>query len=144
MKIMRLYPDAILPVGKTIGSAGFDLCLNIDYPVTLWPGDNPTLLGTGIAVWIEDPKIAGFIVPRSGLANARGITLSNGVGLIDSDYQGELMVSLINISNRPYVVNKYDRIAQLVFTPVLTPHFEIVDSFEPTSRGTNGFGSTGI
>ena len=136
----RMYE--YLPSYVTPGSAGLDLrcCLNSE--VTIEPGGTE-LLSTGIAIHIKDPLLAGLIVPRSGLGHKHGIILGNTVGLIDSDYQGELKISCWNRGEKSYVIQPYERIAQLVIIPIAKIDLEIVDSFEVSSRGNKGFGSSG-
>lgn len=137
-------PNFPLPTQATIGSAGIDLRACIDTPLTIKAGQS-TLVGTGLAIYIADPNYAGLILPRSGLGHKHGIVLGNLVGLIDSDYQGELMVSIWNRSCTDFVLNPAERMAQYVVVPIVRPVFRIVDSFDDTSdRGTGGFGSTGI
>lgn len=143
MKIKILRDNAVVPKVATPGSAGFDLHACVDHPWYLLPYTKLTV-PTGLAVWIEDPKLAGMVIPRSGLAVKNGIATSNYVGLIDSDYQGELMVALQNNSDKPFRICPGDRIAQLVFVPIVTPMFEIVETFEASQRGSGGFGSTGL
>lgn len=132
----------------TDGSAGLDLrhC-GLDgvegvNPITIEP-DQTVLLKSGIAINIKDPGIAALIFPRSGLGHKNGIVLSNLTGVIDSDYQGEIRLSMWNRSNKPYTIMPYDRIAQMVFMPVIQVGFNIVDEFEKSDRGEGGFGSTG-
>lgn len=137
-------PNFPLPTQATIGSAGIDLRACIDTPLTIKAGQS-TLVGTGLAIYIADPNYAGLILPRSGLGHKHGIVLGNLVGLIDSDYQGELMVSIWNRSCTDFVLNPAERMAQYVVVPIVRPVFRIVNSFDDTSdRGTGGFGSTGI
>lgn len=131
-----------LPSYATKGSAGLDLRACIDAPLTIEPGSTH-LIPTGIAVHIADPAYAAVILPRSGLGHKHGIVLGNLVGLIDSDYQGELMVSTWNRGATPFVLNPMERLAQLVIVPVLQVGFTVVDSFENSDRGADGFGSTG-
>lgn len=123
----------------TPGSAGLDLPACLDAPLVIAPGE-VHLISTGIAVYIADVTIAGMILPRSGLGHKYGIVLGNLVGLIDSDYQGELMISLWNRSQKDFIVNLGQRIAQLVFFPVIQVKFSIVTSFKSTIRGSKGFG----
>jgi dUTP pyrophosphatase len=142
---LRILDDRItahLPAYATPGSAGVDLRACIDSPVTLDPGAT-ALLGTGIAIHIGDPRLAAVILPRSGLGHRHGIVLGNLVGLIDSDYQGPLMVSCWNRGRDPYTVHPMDRIAQLVIVPVVETTWRVVDSFESSIRGGRGFGSSG-
>jgi dUTP pyrophosphatase len=131
-----------LPRYATPGSAGLDLRACIDVPLTLVPGTTH-LIPTGIAIHIADPGVAGLILPRSGLGHKHGIVLGNLVGLIDSDYQGPLMVSCWNRGAEPFVVNPLDRLAQLVLVPVLQASFVEVGDFDVSDRGTGGFGSSG-
>ncbi len=131
-----------LPCYATPGSAGLDLRVCIDEPLQLAPQET-LLLPTGLAIYIADPKIAAVILPRSGLGHKHGIVLGNLVGLIDSDYQGELKISCWNRSADHFTINPGERIAQLVFVPIITPTFDIVESFSETERGDGGFGSSG-
>lgn len=137
----RVGVDWPLPERGTSGSAGFDLRAAPEVPVTLAPGDT-ALIGTGLAIYIADPALCALILPRSGLGH-RGLVLGNLVGLIDSDYQGELKLSCWNRSQETHVIHPGDRIAQLVITPVLHPTLVEVESFTETDRGTGGFGHTG-
>lgn len=139
----RLGNDFPLPSYSSPGSAGLDLRAMIDKDkITIHPGET-ILVPTGMSVYIKDPQICATILPRSGLGHKHGIVLGNLVGLIDSDYQGPLMVSLWNRGNSDFEITLGDRIAQLVFIPVLQVSFNIVDSFEETERGTGGFGHSG-
>lgn len=131
-----------LPSYATSGSAGLDLRACIAEPVALAPGETQ-LVPTGLAIHIADPGYAALILPRSGLGHKHGIVLGNLVGLIDSDYQGQLMISTWNRGTEPFTFNPMERLAQLVIVPVLQVGFNIVDEFETSSRGTGGFGSTG-
>lgn len=131
-----------LPAYATPGSAGLDLRACLDTPIVLEPGQT-TLIPTGLAIHIGDPGFAALILPRSGLGHKHGIVLGNLVGLIDSDYQGQLMVSCWNRGQTTFTVNPMERIAQLVIVPVVQPTFRRVDSFEASDRGAGGFGSTG-
>jgi len=131
-----------LPEYATLGSAGLDLRACMDEPITIQPGET-TLIHTGLAIHIANPAMAATILPRSGLGHKHGIVLGNLVGLIDSDYQGPLMVSCWNRSQIAYTVQPGERIAQLVIVPVLKARFDIVDDFKPTERGEGGFGSSG-
>ena len=133
-----------LPKYGTEGSAGLDLRACIDEAITIQPNEPATLIPTGIAIYMGDRNMAATILPRSGLGHKHGIVLGNLVGLIDSDYQGPLMVSCWNRGMEPFTINPGDRIAQMVFVPVLHPNFEVVESFEETVRGEGGFGSTSI
>ena len=136
----RIRPH--LPVYASSGSAGLDLRACVDEPVALEPGETQ-LISTGLAIHIADPELAAVILPRSGLGHKHGIVLGNLVGLIDSDYQGPLMVSCWNRGSVAYTVQPLDRIAQLVILPILRAAFRVVDGFESSSRGTGGFGSRG-
>jgi dUTP diphosphatase len=131
-----------MPSYATEGSAGVDLRACLDQAVELNPGDT-TLIPTGLAIYLEDPSLAATILPRSGLGHKHGIVLGNLVGLIDSDYQGELMVSCWNRGSEPFVIEPGERIAQLVILPVLQVNFDLVESFKASDRGEGGFGSTG-
>jgi dUTP pyrophosphatase len=131
-----------MPAYATEGSAGLDLRAAIPDPITLRPGDT-ALIPTGLAIHIGDPTLAAIIIPRSGLGSKHGIVLGNLVGLIDSDYQGQLMVSCWNRGRETFVVNPLERIAQLVIVPVVQVDLNIVDDFVESARGTGGFGSTG-
>ena len=131
-----------LPAYATAGSAGLDLRACIDAPIVLAPGA-AELLPTGIAIHIGDPGHAAMILPRSGLGHKHGIVLGNLVGLIDSDYQGPLMVSCWNRGQAPFTIEPFDRIAQLVVVPVVQAEFRVVASFDASERGSGGFGSTG-
>ncbi|MCL4799652.1 MAG: dUTP diphosphatase [Burkholderiales bacterium] len=126
----------------TRGAAGLDLRACIDAPLELAPGASE-LVPTGIAIHLEDPGLAALVLPRSGLGHRHGIVLGNLVGLIDSDYQGQLMVSAWNRSARTYTLNPMDRIAQLVIVPVLQVALNVVAEFAASERGAGGFGSTG-
>jgi dUTP pyrophosphatase len=136
----RIRPH--LPIYASAGSAGLDLRACIEEPVVLEPGET-RLVTTGIALHIADPQLAAVILPRSGLGHKHGIVLGNLVGLIDSDYQGPLMVSCWNRGNVAYTVQPLDRIAQLVILPIVRAAFRVVDGFESSTRGAGGFGSSG-
>jgi dUTP pyrophosphatase len=131
-----------LPRYATAGSAGLDLRACIEAPLTLEPGAT-ALVPTGLAIHLADPGYAAMILPRSGLGHKNGIVLGNLVGLIDSDYQGQLMVSAWNRSQVTFTLQPMDRLAQLVVVPVLQPGFNVVEEFSSTERGAGGFGSTG-
>jgi dUTP pyrophosphatase len=131
-----------MPEYATSGSAGLDLRACIDAPMTLGPNEWQ-LIGTGLAMHLADPAYAALILPRSGLGHKHGIVLGNLVGLIDSDYQGELKVSAWNRSSIPYTIEPMERIAQLVIVPVVQATFQMVDEFKASSRGAGGYGSTG-
>ena len=130
------------PHYATPGSAGLDLRACIDAPLTINPGDT-VLIPTGIAIHLADPGLAAMILPRSGLGHKHGIVLGNLVGLIDSDYQGPLMVSCWNRGQSDFTMTVGERLAQLVLVPVVQAHFEMVEEFVETERGTGGFGHTG-
>lgn len=139
----RLGNDISLPQYATDGSAGLDLRACIDRELLLEPGASE-LIPTGIALNIEDPGLAAVILPRSGLGHKHGIVLGNLVGLIDSDYQGEVFISCWNRGRDTFTVQPGDRVAQLVFVPVVRVAFDIVDDFTASQRGAGGFGHTGI
>jgi dUTP pyrophosphatase len=138
-RIGREFP---LPRHATAGSAGMDLRACLDGPLVLAPGA-AELIPTGLSIYVEDPGLAALLLPRSGLGHKNGIVLGNLVGLIDSDYQGPLMVSCWNRGSAPFTVNPGDRIAQMVIVPVVRAEFEVVEDFEATTRGAGGFGSSG-
>jgi deoxyuridine 5'-triphosphate nucleotidohydrolase len=138
-RIGREFP---LPQHATTGSAGMDLRACIDAPLVLAPGA-AELIPTGISIYIADPSLAAMLLPRSGLGHKNGIVLGNLVGLIDSDYQGPLMVSVWNRGTAAFTVNPGDRIAQMVMVPVVQVAFEVVEDFSLTTRGSGGFGSSG-
>ena len=142
LKIIDARMRDQLPNYATSGSAGLDLRACIETPLTIEPGSTH-LIPTGLAIHIADPGYAAMILPRSGLGHKHGIVLGNLVGLIDSDYQGELMVSTWNRGATAFVLNPMERLAQLVIVPVLQIGFRVVDSFEESDRGAGGFGSTG-
>ncbi len=132
-----------MPGYATDGSAGMDLRACLDEPLTCRPGE-AHLIPTGLAIHIGDPKLAGVLLPRSGLGHKHGIVLGNLVGLIDSDYQGQLLVSCWNRGQAPFLIEPGDRIAQLVFVPVVTVAFDVVEQFCETARREGGFGHTGL
>jgi dUTP diphosphatase len=138
-RIGREFP---VPQRATAGSAGFDLCACIDEHIRIAPGE-AHLIPTGIAIHINEPGIAAMLLPRSGLGHKHGIVLGNLVGLIDSDYQGQVLVSLWNRGSEPFALEPGDRIAQMIFVPVIPAEFEVVEEFEQTGRGAGGFGHTG-
>ena len=138
----RVGRDFPLPARATVGSAGVDLRACLDAPLELAPGQCE-LIATGIAIHLEDPGLAAMILPRSGLGHKHGIVLGNLVGLIDSDYQGELMVSCWNRGSSAFRIEPGERIAQLVVVPVVPVTFEVVERFEDSDRGAGGFGHTG-
>lgn len=130
------------PAYASAGSAGLDLRACLDAPLSLHPGDT-TLIPSGLAIHLANSKMAAMILPRSGLGHRHGIVLGNLVGLIDSDYQGQIFVSVWNRGRETFTIQPMERIAQLVVVPVLQVGFNIVDSFEASERGEGGFGSTG-
>ena len=136
----RIRPH--LPAYATPGSAGLDLRACINAPLTLAPG-HVELIPTGIAIHVADPGLAALILPRSGLGHKHGIVLGNLVGLIDSDYQGPLMVSCWNRGTAPYSLQPMERLAQLVFVPIVKTEFDVVAEFVESERSSSGFGSTG-
>ena len=138
-RIGREFP---LPQHATPGSAGVDLRACIDAPLILNPGA-AELIPTGIAIYIADAGLAAMLLPRSGLGHKNGIVLGNLVGLIDSDYQGALMVSVWNRGTQPFTINAGDRIAQMVVVPVVQVAFDVVEDFAASARGAGGFGSSG-
>lgn len=138
----RIGREIPLPEYATDGSAGLDLRACLDGPATITPGET-RLVATGLAVHIADPGHAAMILPRSGLGHRHGIVLGNLVGLIDSDYQGEILISCWNRGREPYVVEPGERIAQLVVVPVARVRFELVEEFTVSERGMGGFGHTG-
>jgi dUTP pyrophosphatase len=133
---------SMMPAYATPGAAGLDLRACVDAPLVIEPGTTH-LVRTGMAIHLADPGYAALILPRSGLGHKHGIVLGNLVGLIDSDYQGELMVSTWNRGSTAFTLNALERIAQLVIVPVVQARFEIVDEFDASERGAGGFGSTG-
>jgi dUTP pyrophosphatase len=138
----RLGSEIPLPHYATEGAAGMDLRACLPEPMEVLPGET-RLIPTGIAIHIADPAIAAVLLPRSGLGHKHGIVLGNLVGLIDSDYQGQLMVSCWNRGAAPFVVEVGERIAQMVFVPVVQAAFEVVEAFETSRRGEGGFGHSG-
>ena len=138
----RIGSEFPLPAYATPGSAGMDLRAMIDTTMTIAPGETQ-LIPTGIAIHVADPGLAAVILPRSGLGHKYGIVLGNLVGLIDSDYQGPLMVSCWNRSDTPFTLEIGDRLAQLVFVPVVQAQFKLVDEFDSSDRGEGGFGHSG-
>ncbi len=131
-----------LPEYATPGSAGLDLRACLEAAITLQPGDTH-LIPSGIAIHLDDPALAAMILPRSGLGHKHGIVLGNLVGLIDSDYQGQIFVSTWNRGKEPFTIQPMDRLAQLIVVPVVQVAFNVVEEFEASSRGAGGFGSTG-
>lgn len=142
LKIIDARMREFLPAYATSGSAGLDLRACIDTPLTLEPGQT-VLVPTGLAIHLADPGYAAMILPRSGLGHKNGIVLGNLVGLIDSDYQGQLMVSTWNRGATAFTLQPMDRLAQLVVVPVMQVGFNVVDDFATSDRGAGGFGSTG-
>ena len=142
VKVLDPRLHSHLPAYATAGSAGLDLRACLESAVTLKPGDTQ-LIPTGLAIHLDDPGLAAVIIPRSGLGHKHGIVLGNLVGLIDSDYQGQLMVSCWNRGREAFEVKPMERIAQLVIVPVVQVQLNVVESFEESARGAGGFGSTG-
>ena len=142
IRILDERVRAQLPAYATDGSAGLDLRACLEEPLTLRPGDS-VLVPTGLAIHLGDPALAAIIIPRSGLGHKHGIVVGNLVGLVDSDYQGQVFVSCWNRGKEPFVVNPLERIAQLVVVPVVQVELNVVDDFEQSERGAGGFGSTG-
>jgi dUTP pyrophosphatase len=138
----RIGNDIPLPEYATSGSAGLDLRACLDAPLTLHPGETQ-LIPTGLSIYLEDPTTAALILPRSGLGHKHGIVLGNLVGLIDSDYQGELMVSCWNRGQQAFTIEIGERLAQLIIVPVIQAEFNIVEEFKETERGEGGFGHSG-
>jgi dUTP pyrophosphatase len=138
----RLGRDFPLPDYATAASAGMDLRAMIDSPLQLEPGCS-VLIASGMAIHIGDPSLCAIVLPRSGLGHKHGIVLGNGVGLIDADYQGPLMISCLNRSAAAFTLVPGERIAQLVFLPIVRAAFSLVESFDPSARGSGGFGSSG-
>ncbi|WP_018716584.1 dUTP diphosphatase [Arhodomonas aquaeolei] len=138
----RLGQDWPMPGYATAGSAGLDLRACLDSPLTLAPGES-SLIPSGIAVHINDPAYAAVVLPRSGLGHKHGIVLGNLVGLIDSDYQGEILISCWNRGEAAFTVEPGERVAQLVFVPVARPAFRVVEGFAGSERGEGGFGHSG-
>jgi dUTP pyrophosphatase len=142
IKILDARMRDYLPAYATPGSAGLDLRACLDEAITLEPGQT-VLVPTGLAIHIEDPGYAAVILPRSGLGHKHGVVLGNLVGLIDSDYQGQLMISTWNRGATAFTLNPFERLAQMVIVPVVQATFNIVDDFDQSERGAGGFGSTG-
>jgi dUTP pyrophosphatase len=142
LKILDARMRDLLPAYGTPGSAGLDLRACIDAPITIEPGAT-VLVPTGLAIHIADPGYCAMILPRSGMGHKNGIVLGNLVGLIDSDYQGQLMISTWNRGQTAFTLQPLDRLAQLVIVPVMQVAFNVVDTFDASDRGAGGFGSTG-
>jgi dUTP pyrophosphatase len=142
LKILDARLKDHMPSYATPGSAGLDLRAVIDAPLTIEPGQT-VLISTGMSIYLADPNYAALILPRSGLGAKQGIVLGNLVGLIDSDYQGPLMVPAWNRGSQPFVLQPMERLAQMVIVPVVQAQFTVVDAFVATQRGAGGFGSTG-
>jgi len=142
LKVLDERIRPFLPAYATPGSAGMDLRACIDAPIELKPG-RTELVPTGVAIHIGDPGLAALILPRSGLGHKHGIVLGNLVGLIDSDYQGQLMVSCWNRGSESFELKPMDRLAQLIFVPVVKPRLAVVEAFDVSERSVGGFGSTG-
>ena len=142
LKVLDSRLERLLPAYATPGSAGLDLRACIEHVMTIEPGE-ASLIPTGIAMHLADPGLAALVLPRSGLGHKHGIVMGNLVGLIDSDYQGQILVSCWNRGKIPFLLNPLERIAQLVVVPVVQVAFNVVDEFEQSHRGSNGFGSTG-
>jgi dUTP pyrophosphatase len=142
LKVLDSRLRAHMPAYASLGSAGLDLRACIEHVMTLQPGETE-LIPTGMAIHIGDPGYAAMILPRSGLGHKHGIVLGNLVGLIDSDYQGQLFISCWNRGRTPFMLSPMERIAQLVIVPVLQAQFNVVEDFEASERGEGGFGSTG-
>jgi dUTP pyrophosphatase len=138
----RIGAEIPMPSYVTIGSAGLDLRACVDAPLTLKPGDT-ALIPSGFAIHISDPQLAAVVIPRSGLGHKHGIVMGNLVGLIDSDYQGELLISCWNRGTRPFTIEVGERIAQLVFVPIIHAQLEVVEEFKVSRRGAGGFGHSG-
>lgn len=142
LKIKKVREKAKIPTRATEGSAGLDLYACIDEPITLNKGDK-AVIPTGIALGLDDPHYAAFIHSRSGLAIKHGIALLNSVGVIDSDYRGEVCVGVVKLTEEPYIIQPFERVAQMVIKPVELPEIVEVEELDDTERGTGGFGSTG-
>jgi dUTP pyrophosphatase len=142
VKILDARMREQLPAYATPGSAGLDLRACIDSPLEMQPGDT-FLMPTGLAVHVADPGYCALVLPRSGMGFKNGIVLANLVGLIDSDYQGQLMVPLWNRSQKAFTLNPMERVAQMIIVPVMQAQFNVVEEFAATERGAGGFGSTG-
>lgn len=143
IKVKKIRENARLPFRATAGSAGADLFACIESNVEVGAGER-VLIPTGIAIELDDPETGAFLFPRSSLSVKYGISMANCVGVIDSDYRGEIQVPLVNHTARPYTVHDGDRIAQMVILPILLPEFEECNRLGETERGEGGFGSTGV
>ncbi|SHI55333.1 dUTP diphosphatase [Desulfosporosinus lacus] len=144
VKIKKVSKNSLaLPRYATVASAGVDLCADLKDTLTLSPGEN-VKIPTGLAIELPGPHVVALVFARSGLASRYGIGLTNGVGVIDSDYRGEIQVLMHNLGDQPITVNSGDRIAQMIFMPIFRAVFEEVTELEETARGTGGFGSTGV
>ena len=142
IKIKKLKDNAIIPTRGTSGSAGMDLYACIDNEITIAP-NQLKIIPTGIAIALPSSDVEAFLYARSGLGVKHGICLSNGVGVVDSDYRGEICVGLCNVSSEPYTISKNERIAQMVIAPVVMAEFTEAEELDETLRGEGGFGSTG-
>jgi dUTP pyrophosphatase len=143
VEIKLVNNNTVFPEYQTEGAAAFDLIANITGPVVIIPNE-VVKIGTGVAIHINDPSLVGMVYPRSGLSTKHGIVLANGTGVIDSDYQGEIIVALVNTGQQPFTIEPQMRIAQYMLTPVYRAKFEKVENFSSSSdRGEKGFGSTG-
>ena len=143
VKIKKLRENAQSPRYQTADSAAADLHACLDGPLTVGPGER-VRIPTGIAIEYEDKNVVAVICARSGLSAKHGIALANGIGVIDPDYRGELLVSAVNLSDKPYTFSDGERIAQLMLLPIIRGEFEIADTLSDTERGSGGFGSTGV
>lgn len=146
VQFKQLRDNAVVPQYKTPFAAGMDIAAAIDAPITLQPGEKSVLIPTGFAAYIGDPDYAYLILPRSGMGHKQGLVLGNGTGVIDADYQGEVMASVcVRPGHDPITINPGDRIAQIVFVPIVRPVWEFVQEFsEASERGVGGYGSTGV
>lgn len=142
IKVKKLKDNAKLPTKGTAGSAGMDLYACIEEPVTIKHGELK-IIPTGIAIALPNPNYGAFLYARSGLGVKHGICLANGVGVIDSDYRGEICVGLCNVSNENYTIQPFERVAQMVIAPVCPVNLTLCDTLDDTDRGNGGFGSTG-